>query len=243
MVITIKFDKRLVVTSAIYLVLAIGIVLYTHPYFSVWLPASSSDLASWVQAVGSIAAIIATAFIARSDGLHRKLEMEKYEAREKRIAKFDLRRTSILSTLSIFTSTWAGYESSFRYKELPKHIHDNQELFFLNFTRDAFRNLEIAFNSISAENSERIFTGLAGDKILSLMRTVALFDHHYQQYDEYVKDIPYLSKRWSLFRQVDDAMVVDISRYNEEVCDYAQRIFSEKEYFFAEIKELNALIN
>ena len=57
MVITVRFDGKLVVLTVIYISIGIAALLLAFSGVSIWLPSNSSDMASWVQAFGSIAAI------------------------------------------------------------------------------------------------------------------------------------------------------------------------------------------
>lgn len=64
MVITVKFDGKLVVLTAIYLFIGLFALLFAYPSLSIWLPSNSSEMASWVQAFGSIGAIFGAFWVA-----------------------------------------------------------------------------------------------------------------------------------------------------------------------------------
>ncbi len=64
MVITVKFDGKLVVLTAIYIFIGIAALIFAYPALSIWLPSNSSEMASWVQAFGSIGAIFGAFWVA-----------------------------------------------------------------------------------------------------------------------------------------------------------------------------------
>ena len=57
MVLTIKFSARLVLVSAACLFIAGFVVLFAFPGVAIWLPSNSSEMATWVQAIGVFFAI------------------------------------------------------------------------------------------------------------------------------------------------------------------------------------------
>ena len=64
MVLMIKFSARRVLVSVVYLFIAFAVIVWVFPGTAIWLPSNSSELASWVQALGSIGAIFGAFWIA-----------------------------------------------------------------------------------------------------------------------------------------------------------------------------------
>lgn len=59
MVVEFKINCRLILLTSIYISIGVAALLLAFPWVLVWIPKTSSDLASWVQAIFSIIAIIA----------------------------------------------------------------------------------------------------------------------------------------------------------------------------------------
>lgn len=235
-----SWPERIVVIWG--LLIASVAVLFVAVSVSNLISENSSNIANWVQALGSIVAIIATALIARSDGRHRIIQLEKIDAREKRVARFDLARTSILESLRGFSFAWNSFDSFLRYNELQINVGDYKELFFLNYTRDKFREVESAFKSLSATDREKIHTGFAGEAVENIMYIVGYFVHHYDQYDEFVERVPEFSKRKSLLMKISEIDASRFSEYNEEIFYNARDVMAEKMEFIEKIKYLEGLL-
>lgn len=77
MVITVKFDCKLVLLTAIYMSIGIAALLLAFPWMAVWIPSNSSELAVWVQAVGAVLAILFAIYISSRDRKHsRQLQVD-----------------------------------------------------------------------------------------------------------------------------------------------------------------------
>lgn len=87
MVVTVKFDGRLVLVTAIYLSIGIAALLLAFPGALIWIPSNSGEMAVWVQAVGSIAAIIATWWLTQRS-YERQIEDREQDLQQRKLAYF-----------------------------------------------------------------------------------------------------------------------------------------------------------
>lgn len=77
MVLTIKVDVKSAVLYGAFLLVAAGALWIAFPWAHQWFPAGSSELASWVQAIGSLMALVIAILVPRLERRANKCEDQK----------------------------------------------------------------------------------------------------------------------------------------------------------------------
>lgn len=77
MVLTIKFDARFVLVTAVYIFLVFCAIALAFPGTAIWLPSNSSEMATWVQTVGVFSAIGFSGILVSYQLRHAELQQIK----------------------------------------------------------------------------------------------------------------------------------------------------------------------
>lgn len=132
MVITIKFDGKLVFVCTLCACVALMGIFFTFPDLHEWLPDDSSSLASWVQAFGSIAAIFGAFLISRQQFALSEV------ARVGEIKERALAYSSLIDRIDLFfgnahqaMTSYGNASFYFMAWEHPRDRFNKEELNFL----------------------------------------------------------------------------------------------------------------
>ncbi|BDB69098.1 hypothetical protein [Comamonas thiooxydans] len=134
-------------------------------------------MASWVQAIGSIVALYATAYIARIDGLHRKNEEIRRDRAEIREIKFHLFKTSFWNAFNTYILIYKNF-STFEGKSTDTKEYN--VLFVLLNTNRHFEHLYEQFARMSDEDKYILQLSEAGEDFTTLFSTLNMINNRYE---------------------------------------------------------------
>lgn len=123
-----------------------------------WMCMTKAEWSGWMQAVGSVAAIAITAFIARKESRIRRRKKKEDEIILKKKINFILRKTDVLNSLEFFCYHWKNYEKFSQINSMPERTKIYPKTSFLVYTKNAFFVLRDAIRSMSVENKEFMLT-------------------------------------------------------------------------------------
>lgn len=134
-------------------------------------------MASWVQAIGSIVALYATAHTARRDGLHRKNEEIRRSRSEIRKIKFHLFKTSFWNAFNTYVLIYKNF-SSFEGKD--SDIKEYNYLFVLLNTVRHFDHLYEQLGRMSNEDKYILQLSELGEDFSTLFSTLNMVNNRYE---------------------------------------------------------------
>lgn len=132
------------------------------------------DAPAWVQALGSILAIVATAIIARRDGLHRAMDDKEKEINNLRKTKYYLHKADIFNSLEFFNSRLVMYEK-YCANKYPENVAKYRKLYFFKITKKSLSQLSNSIDSMSEERQEVVLTGDYAHILLPLFEVVRFY--------------------------------------------------------------------
>lgn len=241
MLIKIKVDGRLVLITAGCLCIAFSAVAIAFPDTAIWLPSNSSEMASWVQAAGSIIAIAATAIIARRDGLHREKTEKENELKHLKKAKFYLQKTDVLNSFEFFQVQWKYYDRLCFLNQNPDRIADLQKLFFFRFTKKSFFKLSNSIALMSDERREAILTGEYSHLFLHLFEIVEFYEKMYKSVEDVARAFPDDLYEDNIFIRFNEIEFHRLSQLNGYLATYFDAVMIHKNQFFKLLEELFSL--
>lgn len=134
-------------------------------------------MASWVQAVGSIIALCATAYIARMDGLHRKNEAIRRDRAEIREIKFHLFKTSFWHAFGTYNLIYKNFST---YEGKNSDIKEYNVLFVLLNTVRHFDHLYDQIGRMSDEDKYILQLSDVGEDFSTLVSTLSMINNRYE---------------------------------------------------------------
>lgn len=240
-----KFSWELVFVATIYLIIVVCAIATAFPNLrplSKWVPDNSQDLAGWVQAFGSIAAIVVTAFIARSDGLRRAQQEEEARKNLKRQAKYDLRSSNVLINLQFFVMHWRNFDAIYKARNLKDYLVQLKMLFFFRLTRKSFLQMVESIESMDEYKRERLSVGLLGDEFSYLLATIKYYENHYTWVNKLSENYPdrlYGENIFQKFSAEDSEMLLE---FNEAVSGFYESVIYEKDRFISSVEAFEKIL-
>lgn len=186
--------------------------------------------ASWIQAIGSIGAIIAAAMIARADHGVREEKDRQSEYREIRWIYLALRKNNVLSSIDAFLYS---FEHLYTVLVLNK-MHDYPNIRLYQNIRTFIDKLDSTLNSLSDSTRERMFLSSHGREIESLLTFSSDIVEYYKITGEGVGNYSSSSLRMREVSELDDL--------NDELLSGIEYIKTKSDRIRKNLDEINKLI-
>lgn len=163
-------------------VIFIFIIFNAFPEIKKFLPKNSSDLAAWLQVIGSLGAVGAMLGIAIHERNDRQLDKKKKETQDLRKSALILSRTRLMNSVSFVIVRYQAYKRYQSSSNWKKFWFKYPMIYLLKMTLDSVKKTRERLDAIGVSSYDELMLGAIGIEFQRLVVNIEYLSGVYEDF-------------------------------------------------------------